>query len=131
MSIAQGSLLDPDYGPVKRNSCQVSREMEAIARRRVFGPQMQPRCGALDARRYPPRTSMRENIRLFPAGEVECRAGGEEIKTGLGQPSAALARQDLIQRRLELVQIGDVIGGISELTLAQFAGAPVRRLLLL
>ena len=74
---------------------------------------------------------MREDIHFFPAGEIQARTGGEEIETGLGESGAAFTRQHLIQRRLQLMQIGDVIGGISQLAFRQLARPPIRRLLLL
>src|SRR6185437_2424895 len=75
--------------------------------------------------------SMRENVDVVPAGEVEFGAGGEEFEARPGQPGAVLAFEHAVERGLQLVEIGDVVGGIGELPLAQVRRTPVRALLLL
>ena len=71
---------------------------------------------------------MREDVDFFPARKVQRGTGGQEIETGLGQLRAAFARQHGIQRGLELVQMGHVIGGVSELLFRQVLARCRRRL---
>src|SRR5205823_15131589 len=74
---------------------------------------------------------MRENVLLGPAGEVEQGAGWKEVEARLGQRSAVLACEPLVELDLELVKIADVACRIFALRVAQRGRAPVAGLLLL
>src|SRR5205823_6795942 len=62
---------------------------------------------------------MRENVLLGPAGEVEQGAGWKEVEARLGQRSAVLACEPLVELDLELVKIADVACRIFALRVAQ------------
>src|SRR5258707_301684 len=76
-------------------------------------------------------SSMREDIHLGPAGEIELGARGQEVETGLRQSRAAFARQHDVELFLQFMQIGDVVRRISKLAFRQIRRAPIGGLLFL
>ena len=81
--------------------------------------------------RPPWPTLMGEDVAFGPTGEVKLRPCGKKIETSLRELHAPFALQHLVERVFQPVKIGYVIGGISELLLAQSLCAPIRALLLL
>ena len=75
--------------------------------------------------------SVREDIDVRPAREIEAGARRQEAEGGLGQLGAALALQHGVELGLQGVQMQHVGGGIGQLLVGQPVGAPVGGLLLL
>ena len=74
---------------------------------------------------------MRENINLGPACEIQLRAMGQEVETGLGDGRAVLAGQVHIELGFKLVEIQHIGRGIGALGLGEVGCAPIGGLLLL
>ena len=86
--------------------------------------------------RHPTRTvpilrnvtgSMRENVRLLVAQQVEPGPGRQEGEAGLGQLQAPLADQQRLQLRPQGVQMQHVGGGVGELLGGQLRPRPSPR----
>ena len=75
--------------------------------------------------------SVRENIRVFVAQQIQPRPGRQEREAGFGQLEPVFANQQRLQLRPQRVQVQHVGGGVGELLGRQLQRAPVRGLLLL
>lgn len=74
---------------------------------------------------------MREDVRLFPAEQIELGTRGEKREAGLGEFHPAIAqepRRQLVAQRMQVEHVG---GGIFELRRRKNVGGPIGRLLLL
>ena len=74
---------------------------------------------------------MGEDVLRAPTCEVEQGARRQEIEAGLGDPLSALARQHLIELRLQGMEMEDVGGGVAELLVGELRRTPIGGLLLL
>src|SRR3546814_14892155 len=78
-----------------------------------------PGGGAGRCRQAESTSNMREDVGLWPAGEVEFGTRGQEIETGLGEMLAAFACQPPVEFFAQRVEETDVGGGIVALRLGQ------------
>ena len=74
---------------------------------------------------------MGENVDFRPAGEIKRRSNGEEVETGPGEVRAALAGEHGVKLFPDRMEMENVGGGVLDLGVGQFFGAPVGGLLLL
>src|SRR6266446_6173011 len=121
--------------PQTRKSCQV---FESDYGRRIRIEQGEKNLTAMGLKSWlsdskPGHTAwlMGEYVAFTPAREVEFGASGQEVEAGLGQFHAAFALEHRIERVFQAMEIGDVIGRVSELLLRKIFRTPIRALLLL
>src|SRR5690242_5582443 len=89
-------------------------------------------CFAVNAPLWPADSgSVFEYVDVAPAREVELGARRKKVEAGLGKRRAMLARQHRIERVLQPMQVGNVIGGVGKLFFAQLRRSPIRALLFL
>src|SRR6188768_2250875 len=106
---------EPASGIITRNAERIPINSGSATRRMLMTrswllPGAAQTCRAL--RTLSAASDMREDVDLGPAGQVEIRAGGQEIEAGLGQSRAALAGEAAVEFFAQPVQETHVGCGI-------------------
>src|SRR5580704_13888854 len=74
---------------------------------------------------------MRENVHIRPTGEIELGAYGKKLEAGFGKARPTFPSEHRVKNVLQSMQIGDIVGGVSELPFREFRRTPIGTLLFL